>query len=51
MFERCELSRDEDIKARGGTLTSEPREEWGMRVFSIDDPDGYKLTFMFPLKK
>ncbi len=41
----------EDIKARGGTLTSEPREEWGMRVFSIDDPDGYKLTFMFPLKK
>ncbi|MEO6237393.1 MAG: VOC family protein [Vicinamibacterales bacterium] len=39
------------IKARGGTLTSEPREEWGMRAFSIDDPDGYKLTFLFPLKK
>ena len=41
----------DDIKARGGALTAEPREEWGMRTFSVDDPDGYKMTFMFPLKK
>jgi catechol 2,3-dioxygenase-like lactoylglutathione lyase family enzyme len=32
------------IKARGGTLAHEPRDEWGMRQFSIDDPDGYKIT-------
>lgn len=34
------------IKARGGTLAQEPKDEWGMRTFSIDDPDGFKLTFM-----
>ncbi|HXT70080.1 MAG TPA: VOC family protein [Vicinamibacterales bacterium] len=34
------------IKARGGTLDQEPQDEWGMRAFSISDPDGYKLTFM-----
>jgi uncharacterized glyoxalase superfamily protein PhnB len=34
------------IKARGGSLAQEPKDEWGMRTFSIDDPDGYKLTFM-----
>ncbi len=39
------------IKARGGTLTQELSEAWGMRTFSIEDPDGYKMTFMFPLKK
>ena len=39
------------IKARGGTLTQEPREAWGMRTFAIADPDGFKMTFMCPLKK
>lgn len=39
------------IKARGGTLTDEPRTEWGMRAFSINDPDGFKLTFMHELPK
>lgn len=34
------------IKARGGTLAQELKDEWGMRTFSIDDPDGFKLTFM-----
>jgi len=34
------------IKARGGTLAQEPKDDWGMRAFSIDDPDGFKLTFM-----
>jgi uncharacterized glyoxalase superfamily protein PhnB len=33
------------IKARGGTLAQEPKDEsWGARVFSVDDPDGYKIT-------
>jgi catechol 2,3-dioxygenase-like lactoylglutathione lyase family enzyme len=34
------------IKSRGGVLASEPTDGWGMRAFSIDDPDGFKLTFM-----
>lgn len=38
------------IKARGGVLAHEPRNDWGMRAFSIDDPDGFKLTFMTMLK-
>src|SRR6266581_892033 len=33
------------IKARGGALTQEPRDEpWGMRDFALVDPDGYKIT-------
>ncbi len=39
------------IKARGGTLAHEPQDGWGMRTFSIDDPDGFKLTFMTSQKK
>lgn len=38
------------IKARGGSLDQEPQDGWGTRHFSINDPDGYKLTFMTPLK-
>ena len=34
------------IKARGGRLDQEPQDGWGMRTFSITDPDGFKLTFM-----
>ena len=34
-----------DIKARGGALTSEPADQpWGARDFSVEDPDGYKIT-------
>ena len=33
------------IKARGGTLGSEPKDEWGVRSFSLADPDGCKITF------
>ena len=40
-----------EIQARGGTLAQEPKDEWGMRTFSIDDPDGFKLTFMAALGK
>jgi len=36
----------DQIKSRGGTLAAEPKDEWGMRTFSINDPDGFKLTFM-----
>jgi catechol 2,3-dioxygenase-like lactoylglutathione lyase family enzyme len=33
------------IKARGGTLTQEPKDEsWGGRSLSLDDPDGFHLT-------
>ena len=39
------------IKARGGTLADEPKSDWGMRAFSINDPDGFKLTFMTELPK
>jgi uncharacterized glyoxalase superfamily protein PhnB len=37
------------IKARGGTLDHDLQDGWGVRAFSISDPDGYKLTFMRPL--
>ena len=38
------------ITSRGGTLDHEPKDEWGFRAFSIADPDGYKITFLRPLK-
>jgi uncharacterized glyoxalase superfamily protein PhnB len=41
----------DQIKARGGALDHEPKNDWGLRAFSITDPDGYKLTFMTTLKK
>ncbi len=46
----CETDQDVDriadgIKARGGSLLQEPRdEEWGARAFSVQDPDGFKIT-------
>ena len=33
------------IKERGGTLDSEPVDTpWGVRIFRLHDPDGFKLT-------
>ena len=32
------------IKARGGTLESEPKDEWGTRWFNLEDPTGYLVT-------
>ena len=33
------------IKARGATLASEPADmPWGVRAFSLADPDGYRVT-------
>ncbi|HWW62071.1 MAG TPA: VOC family protein [Thermoanaerobaculia bacterium] len=46
----CETDQNVDeladrIKAAGGTLTDEPKDQpWGMRAFSLEDPDGYKIT-------
>ena len=34
-----------DIRARGGTLASEPTDQpWGARDFAVVDPDGFKIT-------
>lgn len=34
-----------NIKARGGTLDSEPADTpWGTRAFSLSDPDGFQFT-------
>ena len=34
-----------NIKARGGTLASEPEDmPWGGRAFDLIDPDGFKMT-------
>lgn len=32
------------IKQNGGTLTSEPTDAWGARVFRLQDLDGFKLV-------
>jgi uncharacterized glyoxalase superfamily protein PhnB len=37
------------IKAHGGTLESEPTDTpWGSRLFSLKDPDGFKLVISSP---
>jgi len=45
----CTTTNDIDalakrIKSKGGTLADEPRDEWGMRHLTVDDPDGFKIT-------
>ncbi|HET6899210.1 MAG TPA: VOC family protein [Vicinamibacteria bacterium] len=46
----CDTGQDADrlagqIKARGGTLAEEPKDqEWGARTFAVVDPDGFKIT-------
>jgi lactoylglutathione lyase len=46
----CDTTQDVDriaerIKARGGRLVQEPRdEEWGARAVTVEDPDGFKIT-------
>jgi len=47
----CTTAQDIDamsarIQAAGGKLTEGPKDqEWGGRSFSVDDPDGYHLSF------
>jgi Uncharacterized protein conserved in bacteria len=39
------------IKASGSTLDVEPADmPWGVRMFRLRDPDGFKLVFSKPLK-
>jgi uncharacterized glyoxalase superfamily protein PhnB len=46
----CDTDQDVDrlagrIKARGGTLAEEPKDqEWGGRTLAVEDPDGFKIT-------
>jgi uncharacterized glyoxalase superfamily protein PhnB len=46
----CDTIQDIDalaarVKAKGGSLTEEPGDRpWGVRSFSVDDPDGFHLT-------
>ena len=52
----CETNQSVDrlaerIKASGGTLAQEPRDEWGMRHFAVEDPDGYKITISSAQKR
>src|SRR5678816_916681 len=38
------------IKAKGGTLLTEPEDmPWGVRMFQVLDPDGFKLGVSTPL--
>jgi uncharacterized glyoxalase superfamily protein PhnB len=38
------------IKARGGSLATEPADmAWGVRMFRLLDPDGYKIGISKPL--
>jgi catechol 2,3-dioxygenase-like lactoylglutathione lyase family enzyme len=46
----CQTAQDIDalaarIRAAGGRLTQEPRDEMGGRHLWVDDPDGYHLSF------
>lgn len=35
-----------ELKAKGIKVVSEPKTEfWGDRIFTVEDPDGYTLTF------
>jgi uncharacterized glyoxalase superfamily protein PhnB len=53
----CTTAQDVDalakkIKARGGALDYEPRDEpWGTRDFALTDPDGFKLTIAAETKR
>jgi uncharacterized glyoxalase superfamily protein PhnB len=39
------------IKASGSTLDTEPADmPWGVRMFRMRDPDGFKLVFSSKLK-
>lgn len=41
----------ERAKSKGTTLESEPTDmPWGVRTFSLRDPDGFKLVFAKPLR-
>jgi uncharacterized glyoxalase superfamily protein PhnB len=35
-------------KGAGATLDAEPADAWGVRVFRLRDPDGFRLVFSSP---
>lgn len=38
------------IKQRGGQLLTEPEDQsWGVRMFAVADPDGFKITISTPM--
>lgn len=38
------------IKDRGGEILSGPEDqEWGVRMFAVADPDGFKITISTPV--
>ena len=38
------------IKDRGGEILSGPEDqEWGVRMFAVADPDGFKITISTPM--
>ena len=37
-------------KAAGAELDTEPMDAWGVRVFRLRDPDGFRLVFSSPRK-
>ena len=37
-----------NIKRAGTALDSEPADAWGVRVFRVRDPDGFRLVFSSP---
>lgn len=38
------------IRERGGELTMEPTDqEWGVRMFALVDPDGFKISISTPV--
>jgi uncharacterized glyoxalase superfamily protein PhnB len=41
----------ESIKVHGGRLSREPKDEWGMRMLAVEDPDGFKITISSKLKR
>ncbi len=51
----CETAQDIDelaarIQSAGGLLDSDPTDHpWGMRDFSLSDPDGFKITIWKPI--
>ncbi len=53
----CETAQDVDrlaaqIEARGGRLAQPPRDEsWGARLFTVEDPDGFKVTIFRKLRR
>jgi lactoylglutathione lyase len=53
----CQTAQDVDrlaaqIEARGGRLAQAPRDDsWGARLFTVEDPDGFKVTIFRKLRR